>query len=191
MHVLEGESTAPFRSVSMLKDDKPTAILRGWGCLHSWQLGHQGSMFCLSCPWCHTTRKATDLPAAFSNVLDAALKLNPVYNANERAWKVSEADVRRAVSLLNLPNRSRSERARIWDVYAALAILLSLKAGRARGNLVVKSKTLSKLIQVAMYPSTVRTMPVSSRKRYKFVLDAIRTLPARLSQESFSFAWKP
>ena len=203
MHVLEtnlikkgetNESTATLQSSSvLLKDDKPTTSRIPRECLHRWQLKRQGDTFSLVCVWCQTTIKGK-VPAAFQHVLDVAALLDPVYHTNEQAgkkWKVSEADLRAAIGLLNLPSRSRSERSKIWDVYATLHILLSLKDGRARGNLVVKSKTLTKLIEVSMYPERLNRMPVSSRKRYKFVLDAIRMLPVRLSQDSFSSAARP
>ncbi len=195
-HLIDKGETVALRSssVSVLKNDKPTSsrVLRA--CLHTWKLGREGDTFSLACSWCHATIKGKGLPAAFQHVLDAATKLDPIYHANEPAgkrWRVSEADIRAAVSLLHLPNRSRSQRSRNWDVYATLHILLSLKAGRARGNLAVKSKTLTKLIEVSMYPDRLSGMPVSSRKRYKFIVDAITLLPARLSQDSFSSAARP
>jgi hypothetical protein len=172
----------------MLKYSEPTTRLRG--CLHYWELKREGDLFSLVCLWCHTRIKAWKrLPKVFSNVLDAMAKLEPGYCADERKrWKVSEADVRTAVSSLNLPSRSRSERCKIWDVYATLYILLSLKAGGPRGNFLVKSKALTNLIQVAMYPDRLERMLPSSRKRYEFVLDAIKMLPVRLSWDSFSSA---
>jgi hypothetical protein len=165
----EGRIDLQSQDISVLKDSKPTTLLPG--CLHSWELKRQGDVFFLVCFWCHARIKAWKrLPKVFSNVLDAAAKLEPSYR------KVSEADLRTAVSSLNLPSRSRSERARIWDVYATLHILLSLKAGGPRGNLAVKSKAVTKLIQVFMYPASLKTMPISSRKRYGFVVDAIKKL---------------
>jgi hypothetical protein len=177
-------------NTSILKGSEPTPSLHG--CVHSWELKHQGDTFSLICPWCHATIKAwRHLPRVLSNVLDAAVKLEPVYCAGEdgrKRWYVREAHLRAAVSLLNLPSRSRCERSRIWDVYATLYTLFSLKSGGPRGNLIFKSRTLNKLIEAAMYPSRLKTMPVSSRKRHKFVLDAIMMLPARLSRDSLSFS---
>jgi len=191
VHVLESTAALRPRGLSMLKDDKPSNLR---GCLHTWQLRRQGDMFILACSWCDTATKAKALPSIFQHVLDVVSKLNPVYCANEPAgkrWKVSDADLRAAVSLLNLPSQSRSERAWAWDVYATLHILLSLKNGAARGNLVVKSKALTKLIVVSMYPDRLRQMPLSSRKRYSFVIDVINKLPARLSAKAFFSATKP
>jgi hypothetical protein len=170
-------------SVSVLKDGEPTSNRIFHGHIHFWELKRQEDAFSVVCRDCHTAIRGWKLPRTLLNVLDAAAKLDLVC-ANGQAgkkWKLSETDLRAAVSLLNLPSRSRSERSKIWDVYATLHILLSLKAGRERGSLVVKSKVLTRLIEVSMYPDRLKGMPVSSRKRYKFVVDAIMMLPARLS----------
>jgi len=188
VHVLESTTALRPRGLSMLKDDKPSSLR---GCLHTWQLRRQGNMFILACSWCDIVMKAKALPSIFQHVLAAAERLEPVYCADKdgrKRWKVTEADVRRAVSLLNLPSLSRSQRSRIWDVYASLHTLLSLKSGGTRGNLAIKSKALSKLVQVAMYPTRLKTMPLSSRKRYFFVINTINKLPPRLFRDSFSFS---
>jgi hypothetical protein len=191
----------------VLKDGKPSRILHQ--CKHDWRLIPQGDTFSLECHLCHTTIKAwKHLPRLFENVLDAISKLEPTFSPRKRWPKISVADLHNAVCLLNLPSRSRSERSRIWDVYNALCTLFSLKSGGSRGNLFVKSKILDNLIQVAMdvdfqkyliklcedtryYPARFKTMPLSSRKRYKFVLDAITLLPWQLSRDSFASSSRP
>jgi hypothetical protein len=127
-------------------------------------------VFYLVCFWCHKTIKSwKNLGRAFSDLLEAASKLE----SESSSLKISDRDLHAAVAQLNFPKRTRAQRARAWDIYATLRILFSLKSGGSRGNLIVKSKTLERLIRVAMYPSMLRAMPSSSQKRYEFVLYAI------------------
>jgi hypothetical protein len=176
-----------FRPFNMLKDGKPTVYLEVGDevCEHEWHLKHEGDTFILACSNCQEKIKAWKrFPSMLSKLLDTTVRLMEQVEASTSKLKASDVrDAAKSVYLRPGLNRcaQRCAKRHAWDTYAALMTILNVKAGRAPGSPVIRSKVLKTLVRVCVYPDELKSMARSSSHPYKFVVEAIKQLDIQLS----------
>jgi hypothetical protein len=175
---------APARSEELCEESRVDLLLNGEPtsspvvkktCRHHWELTLDDGMFALTCSECNGSVRAwASMPTCLSDILTAVAQL-PEGDVNEEEIKQVAQSVH--------PH----DKASAWDTLATIKTVLAMKSGQPDGGLWIKSKILSKFVEICKNesgskvapPTTTSSLAMLSRstlRRYGFAVRALQDL---------------
>ncbi|MGA2309422.1 MAG: hypothetical protein ABSG57_07740 [Candidatus Bathyarchaeia archaeon] len=176
---------APARSEELCEERRVDLLLNGEPisspvvtktCRHHWELILNDGMFALTCSECEGSVRAwCSMPTCLSDVLTAVAQL-PEGSVNEETIKQAAQSVH--------PH----DKASAWDTFATIKTVLAMKSGQPNEALWIKSKILSKFLEIyknesgskVAPPTTTNSLAMLSRstqRRFGFAVRALQDLP--------------
>lgn len=157
------------RRVNLLVHGEPTSspvVMKT--CRHSWELVLEKGTFALTCRKCKGSVRAwRSMPKCLSDVLVAAAQF-PKFGVNEQAIKQVAGSVH------------PDDKARAWDTFATIKTVLAVKGGQPDEGLWIKSKMLTKFVELCKNDSGLATLPRATQRRYGFAVRVLQDLPVWL-----------